>query len=546
MKRSLKHFKSYFSLLALLILVSYCQELYAHVQANKIFIDNMVLQRNKSNTIFGTADSEKEVRILFKNKQYNSNVINGNWSVNIDPSDAGGPYTLEIQGDNKITIKNILVGDVWLCSGQSNMYSRIKDLKNNFPDLAAPYLNTYKNKNIRFFTLNIHASSIEKKEIEPSSFNRNGWKEINPETVLECSSVAFFYAKKIQEETGIPIGLIISTKGGTRAECWVKDKVLSSKPLYKPILDTFQKNLIGYEEKFAKYCRDTAVWMKSHDFKGMKYESIHSSKRKGGPKEPMGSNHIKRPSGLYNAMIAPLSQISIKGVIWYQGESNTWNIDMVKRYTSLFPDLIKQWRNAWGYDFPFYFVQLAAHKIPQKSPIDETWPFMREAQTRALQLPKTGMAVITDKGYIFDIHPPFKAEAGERLALQALKNTYGQNIVASGPIFKNYKVKNKEVILSFKNFGKGLESRTITLDTIPLDESNLQGFSICDENHNWVWAKAEIISKNKVKIWNEEIEHPVAVRFAWANFPIFNLFNSEGLPALPFRTDTFEYVSTKK
>ncbi|UMB54036.1 sialate O-acetylesterase [Lutibacter sp. A64] len=384
----------------------------AQVTPNSLFQNNMVLQRNQPIAVFGKAVSEKTVEIIFKNKLYSAKVKDGYWKVFLDESEAGGPFTLTIRGNNEIVIKNILVGEVWLCSGQSNMEMPVKGNKGQPINGSNLAILKSGNSKIRFFKVGRKTAS------KPLETCEGEWSLAIPSTVKDFSATAYFYGKLLQETLGVPIGLISSSWGGTPAEAWTP----------KEVLDTDLK-------EFTHWKTDMSL--------------------------PQ-----KLPSQLYNGMIHPLKPYTIKGVIWYQGEANkTYH----QSYTKLFSSMIKSWRTKWNQgDFPFYFVQIAPLAW---GGVDQA--FLREKQLRTmLTVPKTGMAVTLDIGEEFCIHPAEKQKVGERLALWALAKDYGfEDIQFSGPVYKSIKVKEGKVTVEFDyapngvtNFGKEMSGFQVAGD----------------------------------------------------------------------------------
>jgi len=322
------------------------------------------------------------------------------------------------------------------------------------------------------------------------------------------------------------VGLIHSSWGGTPAESWTSMAGLQSDPMYKHILERWEKVLANYPQAKADFDKKLDQWKEV-----AKKAKAEGEKPPDKPRKPWGPGHPWTPAGLYNAMVSPLVPYAIQGVIWYQGESNA---DRAWQYRKLFPLMIEDWRASWGQGpFPFLFVQLANWQERQPEPGESDWAELREAQLMTLDLPNTGMAVTIDIGEAEDIHPKNKQEVGRRLALNALANTYGKEVVYSGPIYKSMKQKGNKIVLSFSHTDHGLEAR---------GGGPLKGFAIAGEDRQFVWANAEI-DGTKVVVWSDELAEPVAVRYAWAINPECNLYNGAGLPASPFRTDDWPGVT---
>ncbi|MCM8767173.1 MAG: sialate O-acetylesterase [Candidatus Omnitrophica bacterium] len=492
------------------------QLIFSEIKLPALISDNMVLQQGMEVPIWGQADPNEKVTVIIGNKKISTTADNqGRWMVKFDRLEPGGPFEMTITGKNKIIIKNILVGEVWICSGQSNMawpVSNVKDAQKEISEANYPQ--------IRFFSVTRTTS------IEPQQDCKGKWVECSPSTVGGFSAVGYFFGRELHKSMGIPVGLINSSWGGTPAEAWTSYSVLETAPELKPILERWNKIIANYPQAKEKYEKDLIKWK----------EDAEKAKDKGQPEPtrpspPPGPDSPHRPGNLYNGMIAPLIPYAIKGVIWYQGESN---VGRAYQYRKLFPVLIHNWRESWGQgDFPFLFVQLANFMQVKSEPEESAWAEMREAQMMALSIPNTGMAVTIDIGDANDIHPKNKQDVGYRLALIAKKIAYGQNIVYSGPIYKYMKVEGNKVRLYFEHTGSGL---------IAKGGEPLTGFAIAGEERKFVWAKS-IIDGNTVVVYNEKVLNPVAVRYAWADNPICNLYNKEGLPASPFRTDDWPGIT---
>jgi sialate O-acetylesterase len=420
---------------------------------------------------------------------------------------SSAPTTLKVSGKNDITINNVLVGEVWIASGQSNMEWPLKASYQAQNDI-----NNAANPNIRLFT------APKNKQLKPVDDVKSSWQECKPDTVPNFSAVAYYFGRDLQKALNVPVGLIHTSWGGSPAEVWMSEEVLGGNPEYKrDIVDKYETDQANYKSALAAFEKEKADAAKDNkEFK------------KQAPNPPFW-----RPTELYNGMIAPLIPYAIKGAIWYQGESNAGRH---KQYRTLFPDMIKNWRRDWGQgDFTFLAVQLAPWDMNRKrsleeitkEPAESDWAALREAQVYTGKvLPKYGVAVITDVGDKDDIHPTKKQPVGARLALLAEKIAYGKNVVANGPTFKSMSVKGNEAILSFDNIDGGLEAKN----------GELTGFAIAGEDKKFVWAKARI-EGNKVLVSSPSVSKPTVVRYGWADFPVVNLTNKEGLPASPFRTD---------
>ena len=470
------------------------------------FSDNMVLQQGVSVPVWGWADEGETVSVSFRGQKVTARTTGNKWMARLEPLKAGGPDTLVISGKKSIEFTNVLVGEVWVCSGQSNMEWPLNKSYEADPDLAAAT-----NFHLRLFTV------PKLKALEPTNNVNARWQVSSPESAKNFSAVAYYFGRHLQNAHNVPVGLIHTSWGGSPAEVWMSRDTLESNLRYKAeIIDAYPNQLKNYEESLRKL------------------EEENEQLKKDG-KPPRNRPWTPwRPTELYNGMIAPLLPYAIKGAIWYQGESNAGRAE---QYRALYADMIRNWRKDWGQgDFPFLAVQLAPFMKIKEQPGDSTWAELREAQLLATQtMPKVGMAVITDVGEEDDIHPTKKAPVGDRLALAARGIAYGEKIVYSGPIYKRMRVRGDKAILSFDNVGSGLEARG----------GALKGFAICGEDRKFVWAVAEI-QEDTVVVSSPNIEKPVAVRYGWADFPVVNLWNRDGLPATPFRTDNFPLITASK
>ena len=621
---------------------------FAEVKLPKLVSDGMILQRDANVRIWGWAANSEKVTIRFMDATYTATANdNGAWEVMLPKMKAGGPFKMEINASNSITINDILVGDVWVCSGQSNMQFSLRG-STIYQDVIAQSENT----NIRHFMVG-QGFKLGSKETD----NRSGkWVSANPSSVTSFTAVGYFFAKKLYEIYKVPIGLINASVGGSSAEAWISEDGIKEFPRYYEEAQKFQ--MPGYMDKINKQDNDRVkAWnqqLKQNDegnkgqvkwsnpsFNVSDWETMHvpgywintktgnvngfvwfrrefniPSTMTGKPatlklgriadadsvfingkfigsvnslyslrsyKVPDnilkdGSNTIvvkitslihhggfvpgrpyqiiadadtvklegdwkykvgavaepledrlftgKIPTGLFNGMLAPVTNYTIKGAVWYQGESNT--IRAFEHFV-IFKELIKDWRNNWHQgDFPFLYVQLPNFVEENFETTKYDWAVLRETQLRALSIPNTGMAVTIDIGEFNDIHPVKKEPVGDRLALAAQKVAYGDNnVVYSGPIYKSLEIKGNRVILSFTNVGGGLVAKG----------GELKCFEICGIDNVYYPAKATI-ANNKIVVTSEKVDKPVATRYAWANNPEgVNFYNKEGLPASPFRTN---------
>lgn len=485
----------------------------ADIKLPALIGDNMVLQQRTSIALWGWADPGEKITVL--NSWNNKSVKtlagpNGEWQLKVTTPQAGGPYVLTISGKNKIELKNVLIGEVWLCSGQSNMEFPLGKRErwrtgviNYEKEIAGANF-----PNIRMFTVKQTVAQSEQKDV-------NGkWEVCAPQTAGDFSAVAYYFGKEIAKETGYPVGLIHSSWGGTPAESWVKKSVLESDPDFKPILERYNTAVETYPQDKKAYETAYARWEKEAEAAKQSGQAAAAAPQK--PIEPAANS--KSPTKLFNGMIAPLIPYTLRGVIWYQGESNS---SRAYQYRKLFPALINSWRNDWKQNLPFYFVQIAPHH--------QQHPEIREAQFLTLKsVPKTGMAVATDAADSLDIHPRNKEIPGKRLALWALAKTYNKKQPDySGPLYKSMKVEGNKIRIEFEH-AKSLVSK----------ESVLREFTIAGEDRKFVPARA-VIEGNTVLVSSPSVDKPLAVRFAWRNYSRPNLYNEADLPASPFRTDVW-------
>lgn len=617
--------------------------LHAAVILPKIFSDNMVLQRNQPIQVWGWAKASESVTVTLNGATARTKADkNGNWRLSLKAMSHGGPYELVVKGKNTITLRNILIGDIWVGSGQSNMEWTIKDTNHAKEEIA-----NANHPQIRLFTVPKAMSFDVEKDLAGGQ-----WQECNPSTLGDFSAVAYFFGRKLNADLNIPIGLVNSSWGGTNIQTWMSWDVMAGKDEYKKLdiatLREAAKEMPEKQRKFSEaianekgklekwYDASTAegwkkitlpklweqteignadgvVWFRKEFTVGAedigKSATLHlgpiddadetyvNGKQVGGINgwnidrhyavagnilQPgknilvvrvydgaggggiygapdkvyleVNNKHIDLtgewqykisvlntqyglqatgpnayPSLLYNAMIAPIIPMPIKGVIWYQGEANTWE---AARYQKLFPELINNWRSKWNQRFPFLWVQLANFMAADSVPVSSEWAALREAQSMTLAVPSTGQAVIIDIGEANDIHPRNKQDVGLRLALSALHVAYNQNVVYSGPVYKSMQKVDNKLVLTFDNIGSGFEVKD--------KYGYLKAFAIAGEDQKFVWAKA-YIENGKVIVYHPDIKNPVAVRYAWGNNPDdANLYNKEGLPASPFRTDNWK------
>ena len=482
--------KKFALFLSVACLVFAVQMAFAEVKLPALIGDNMVLQRDLTNTLWGWADVGEEIKVEFNGQTKTTKADDaGKWSLKLDPVPFGGPFVMKITGKNRIELDNILVGDVWVCSGQSNMQWSVRlcnDPENEIANANYP--------NIRLITVPLASSSTPKDDFDGK------WVECSPETIPDFSAVAYYFGRKIHQERNIPIGLLHSSWGGSSCETWINPDVVAQ---YKD------------------------------------YEEIMKRKAAAEVQSPAGGDN-QNAGYLYNAMIVPIKNYGIKGAIWYQGETNAGR---AYQYRTLFPLMIQNWREEWRQgDFPFYFVQLANFMAVKDQPSESAWAELREAQSMTAQsVRNTGEAVIIDIGDADDIHPGNKQDVGLRLALLALARNYREPPGAGmppapseGPRFQSMKIEGNKAIISYRFFtANGLKTK---------DGGAVKGFAIAGADRKFHWADAKIDGMNVV-LTCPAVPNPVAVRYAWADNPACNLYNGADLPAAPFRTDLWPGVT---
>lgn len=517
--------------LSILTLAALAGPLCAEVKPNSLFSNGAVLQRGQKIPVWGSARDGEKVTVEFQGQKVSTTAANGKWRVNLEPLTAGGPFPMTLRGDNTVTIEDLLVGEVWLCSGQSNMNLRLQQLPNVAEEAAkanAPQ--------IRTFEVPVTVT------LKPLDQAQGTWVACTPETVKKFSAVGYYFAREIQQQLGVPVGLIHSALGATPAQSWTSIDALKTDPALQEYVEkvqrkqaTYEADLAAYPALRAAYKTKLAEWMaatgKQHEANMKAWEEAVAKAKQSGekpprqprpatprPKEPVAPDGVSTdPTVLFNGMIAPIVPYGIKGVLWYQGESNR---DQATQYRTLFPAMIHDWRARWQQgDFPFLYVQIA--------PWGGMTPEIREAQLLSLaKVKNAAMTVTTDVGDAEDIHPRKKQPVGQRLALAARALAYGESIEFSGPLYQSMKIENGKVILHFTHTGKGLVAK----------DGPLKGFTIAGKDKTFVPATAEI-QGNTVVVSAPTIAEPVAVRYGWANVPDVNFYNQEGLPASPFRTD---------
>ncbi len=511
-----------------------------------IFGNHMVLQQDRVLPVWGWAAPGEKVTVTIANHRAQAVAgADGRWRMELPALEMSATsQTLRIEGaENTLEFHDVLVGDVWLCSGQSNMAIPLRYSENGTAEVPKA-----DDPQLRFFVVPKLCTA------DPQKNTTGRWEVCTPQTAGDFSAVGHYFAREIRKEIKRPLGMIGAYWGGTPAQTWMSIAALERPPAFTGYVNKYRQAVeihktvtpemtSDYEARAKQWDEDARTRRNQHQAALAAGQKVEEPKPASPPPvqpDPTGvpnqaNARPQTPSVVFNAMIAPLIPYAMKGVIWYQGEANA--ISSVE-YRTLFPRLIEDWRGQWGGDrFPFLFVQLPNFTVPATSPQD--WPMLREAQSRTLSLPNTGMAVTIDIGNPKDIHPKGKRDVGVRLALAARKVAYGQDIVFSGPIYDSMEVEGNKIRIRFKQIGSGLEMGVPpwTWDgSTPAKPEKLTGFSISGADRKWVDAQAEI-DGDEVVVFSDAVPNPIAVRYGWESNPRCNLYNKEGLPASPFRTD---------
>ncbi len=464
-----------------------------------LFSDHMVIQREQAVPVWGWAKPGEEISVEFAAQKKTAKAnAEGRWTVTLDPLKASTePRDLKV---GSMVVHDVLVGDVWLCSGQSNMLFKMNKVANSPQEIAAA-----NHPNLRFFSVK------EQFARTPATDVKGAWKPISPATVSDCSAVAYYFAAALQEKIKVPIGLLVSSVGGTRIETWMRSEILASLGEADSLIAKWKDVT---PEEFEKIAADYRAYQYRRD--APRAPASTAPNEKPAPPKPPEMRCHDCPGALHCGMIAPLQPFAIRGALWYQGEANSGR---PLPYESQLPALIADWRKVWGENLPFLFAQLA--------PFKSTHPAFREAQLRIWQkTPNTAMVVTTDVGDANDIHPTRKRPVGERLALAARAISYGEQVEFSGPVFKGVSIARNRAVISFSHLGSGLMVKG----------DALKGFTIAGKDGKFVPAGA-VIEGATVAVSSDKIAKPAFVRYGWAPVPDGNLFNRQGLPAVPFRTD---------
>jgi sialate O-acetylesterase len=495
----------------------------AAVKLPAIFGDHMVLQEQATLPVWGWAEPGERIAVAFGGQKAEGiTASDGEWRVDLPALPAGTPPgTLTISGKSTVTLRDVLAGEVWLCSGQSNMELPLtKTVDSN------RVVSEARDDQLRLCQIPWDMAIAPRDDVRLATGDL--WHVCTPETAQTFSAVGYFFGKKLQSDLRRPVGLIESCWGGTPCQAWTDLKTLQLNPSLQHYVQIFDKFASGFPGGDAQFAQRLSAEIK--------------------PGERPGASLVRRgygphlPTSLFNAMIHPLIPFAIKGVIWYQGEDNADNEGKGSgmEYRTLFPAMITDWRGLWKEgDFPFLFVQLANLADRPKA----HWAIVRESQFNTLSLPNTGMAVTIDIGAAHNIHPTDKADVGDRLSLLARHIAYGEDVVCTGPLYNSMAAGGDKIRISFKpeSLGGGLvigKSPWIDPKAAPASTTKLVGFTIAGEDQQWVEARATIDGETVV-VSSPRVSKPIAVRYAWGDSPACNLYNKGGLPASPFRTDTW-------
>lgn len=482
----------------------------ADVKLPNIFTEHMVLQQGQKNRVWGTAEPGEDVTVSIGSQTHAVKAgADGKWMVTLEPLAAGGPHAFTVKGKNEIKFADVLVGEVWICSGQSNMQQSVNGV--NDPDLERA---TAKYSNIRLITVpNVGTQ-------EPQSDFNGSWQVCTPETVGNFSAAGYFFGRQLHQTLDVPVGLINNAWGGSACEAWIRRDRLAADEKYKPLMDR-------WAEMEKNYDKNVAEWKIAAD-----KAKVEGKQPPGHPDGYMKGN--SRPANIYNGALKPTIGYGIRGAIWYQGESNAGR---AYQYRDMFPLMIKSWRDEWSQgDFHFFWVQLADFRGEKAEPGESDWAELREAQTMTMsKLPATGEAVIIDIGEGKDIHPRNKQDVGRRLARLAFAQVYNvPGIAGRSPIYKSMEKQGNKIVLTFEHVTGGWR---------PFDVNEPRGFAIAGEDKKFVWAQAKVIEQDKIEVWSDAVPNPASVRYAWADNPVCNMFSGAGLPLTPFRTDDWPGVT---
>jgi sialate O-acetylesterase len=493
----------------------------AEVKLPPIIGDHMVLQQKQTNPIWGWDTPGTKVTVTFGGQTKSAEAgADGKWTVKLDPVPANAqPQTIAIVGTNKKEIQDVLVGEVWMCSGQSNMGFTLNRDWNGDLEAAASKIST-----LRL----IKVPQVGTQELK-TDFN-GSWKPSDEQSSSTFTAVGFMFGRYLHHILGVPVGLIDNAWGGSAAEAWIRRDTIEKDPRFKLLMESTHQREAAVQTEKAKADYEAANEKWKQDVEKAKAAGKTPPRAPQSPEAWLAGN--ARPGNIFGGVVHPTLGYGIKGVIWYQGETNA---SRAYEYAQLFPFLIEQWRKEWQQgDFPFYWVQLADYMAEKPEPGDSSWAELRESQTKTMKLPNTGQAVIIDLGEGRDIHPRNKHDVAARLVRWALVKDYGLKFPYRSPEYQSMEIHGDKAVLTFDTFGSGLY-------TFDVDEA--RGFAVCGEDKTWHWAKGKVTSPNTVEVSCGQVPKPTAARYAWADNPVCNLYSKDGLPVTPFRTDDFPMIT---
>ncbi len=497
--------------------------LLAELKLPAVIGDHMVLQQNQPDRIWGWDQPGTQVRVSFSGRDYTATAgADGKWMVTLAPMPANSqPQTLTIAGSSKTEIQDVLIGEVWMCSGQSNMGFMLQQDWNGDLEAAASDL-----PGLRLIEAPLTGTQDLQNDLKPSE--RSHWRPATPQTAARFSAVGFLYGRYLHQILHVPVGLINNAWGGSAAEAWIRRSTIEQDPRFALLMERTRARETKLLAEAGGFEKAMADWR----------EADQKARAENKPRPRPPDNWLAgnaRPGNIFAGMVYPTLGYGIKGVIWYQGESNATR---AYEYKSLFPFMIEQWRKEQGQgDFSFYWVQLADFNPEKPEPGDAAWAELREAQTQTMKLPNTGQAVIIDLGEGKDIHPRNKHDVAARLVRWALVRDYGMKMPYRSPEFKNLEIRDNKAVVTFDMFGSSLRA---------FDVEEARGFAVCGNDHVWHWAKGKVTGKDQVEVWSADVPSPVAVRYGWADNPVVNLYSNDGLPVTPFRSDSFPMTTEPK
>jgi len=497
-----------------------------------VFSDGAVLQRGVPLPVWGWAEPGSQISVEFAGQKKAAMASDdGKWQITLEPMAANAaPQTMTVRsslGNPGSAIEDLLIGDVWLCSGQSNMALHMGYCVKHPP--IKEFLAELDNPLLRLGTVPPSWPA------EPRNDVACRWQAANAQAARSFSAIGCMFGDRVQCEIGVPVGIINGSRGGTYIENWIPGQIVENSPSCERYMTQFREALADYPEAKAKYDEELA------QFNARQQAGDKSVKK---PKEPRGPESYNRPGSLFNGMIAPLVPYPLKGVLWYQGEGNVWDFS---RYDQKMCELIRSWRGLWNQpDLSFFMTELAPYNPHKVEPHDSARCRFGVTLAKAAETAGNAWTItITDGGEQKDIHPRYKDIPAERFAAMALARTYGKDGICHGPVLKSWKTDGGKAVLTFGSTGQGLEARTITLDGHELPADKLLGFELADAKRNFFRADAEIIDGSTVVVTHPDVAKPAAARYAWGNFPLCNLYNEEGFAAYPFRTDDWPWMTPK-